>query len=119
MTSHPDKVFGPDRPAGPLPARVRDMLKSLDVDTTGSTPDGWPYDPIALAEAIADYHADMCALHEAIEARFQTLRAEQKAFAQEKAQFMAQQRAATAVEKLSALDTPTVDDTTYRFKLWR
>jgi hypothetical protein len=119
MTSHPDKVFGPDRPAGPLPAHVREMLKSLDVATTGSTPDGWPYDPIALAEAIATYHADLCALHDALEGRYQALRAEQKAFAEEKAQFMAQRRAATAVKKLEALDTPTVDGTTRRFNFWR
>lgn len=119
MTTHPDKVFGPDRPAGPLPARVREMLKSLDVDTTGSTPDGWPYDPIALAEAIADYHDNLCEFYDKLEERYQSLRAEQKAFAQEKAQFMAQQRAATAVEKLSALDTPTVDGKTTRIKLWR
>ena len=118
MTTHPDKVFGPDRTAGPLPAKVREMLKALDLDTTGSsTPDGWPYDPIALAEAVADYHADLCSLHDRIEARFHDLRAEQKAFAQEKAQFMAQQRAAKAVEKLDKLEPPA--DGTRRFNFWR
>jgi len=119
MTSHPDKVFGPDRPAGPLPAKIKEMLKFFDVDPSGSTaPDVWPYDPIALAEAVADYQADLCAFHEKLIAREAALRAKEKALAEKTAQFMAQQRAAKAVEKLDALEPPAVDGP-YRFKLWR